>query len=249
MRSAEAVRHHLRFDVARLRAAAARLQGVDDGLRGLRFRLEARARILTDEADGEPCPRSEEDPGHELDIVPLRTAQAQATAALARRAALGEVLAHSGALSLVAAMAVSRWVQAVLTLSETRRIPAERLNTLAKGHVDAGRLAHRMLATLRSKAGLRSGCGQLACAVVVAELAPCEASEFLDEQIEEGLARALHARGVRDEAHALSAASAAIREGARLLERMAERAEPAAEDLLSRAERVEADVEAKLRIR
>lgn len=243
---AASIRDHLRFDVARLRTAAARLESVDGQLRTLRHQLEARARDLADEADGElsPCGEDEQGPIH---VVPLRTAQAQATAALARRAALRDVLAHSGALSLVAAMAVARWVQAILTLStrEGQGSP-ERREALAKGHVDAGRLAHRMLATLRRGAGLRSGCGQLTCAVVVAELAPGDLQEFLDEQIEEGLSRALNARRVKSGEAALGAASAALRTGARLLERMAERAEPAVQDLVRRAERVEDDVAAGL---
>lgn len=238
------VRHHLRFDVARLRSAALRVQAVDDQLRGLRRRLEARAGVLRDEADGESAYHDAPEPGP-VDPTPLRNAQAQATAELARRAALREVLRHSSAFSLVAAMAVSRWVQAIVS-SAAGGASLERQISSAKGHIDAGRLAHRMLVTLRRGRGLRSGCGQLVCAVVVAELTPPELSEFLAEEIEEGLGRALTARGVRSHADALAAASAALRQGAKLLEGMAERAEPAALDLVTRADAVEGEVERRL---
>lgn len=180
-----------------------------------------------------------------VDRVPLRAAQAQATAELARRAALREVLRHSGALSLVAAMAVSRWVEAILA-SAGGAGDVERRVSMAKGHIDAGRLAHRMLATLRRGRGLRSGCGQLVCAVVVAELASPGIEEFLAEQIDDGWVRALAARGVHDDRGVLAAASAALRQGAELLEGMAEGAEPAARELVARAEGVEQEIERQL---
>jgi hypothetical protein len=245
MPSPEKLRHHLRFDVARLRAAAIELQAVDDALSGLKRQLEARARELAAEALAEPAPQGQE--AGDAVPRPLRTAQAQATAELARRAALGEILRSAGSLPLIATMAVSRWVRSMLdTLPGGEGGRLERRAALVKGHIDAGRIAHRMLASLRSRAGLRSGCGQLVCAVVVAELAPNDLRAVLDEQIEEGWVRARSARGVRGEADALAAASAGIREAARLLEAMARRARPAAENLVAQAEDVEARVERDL---
>lgn len=247
MGSAETLRHHLRFDVRRLQSAALRLQSVDATLRSLKDRLQERAVRLTAEAGGEPCAPAgdEEDWEHP---VALRTAQAQAMADLARRATLREVLRQAGALSLVATMAVARWIEAlVLSTEEGAEGDLARRQAQAKGHIDAGRIAHRMLATLRSRAGLRSGCGQLVCAVVVAEMTPPDLAEFLNEEIEEGYTRALNARGVDDEAGVLTAASAALREGARLLERMAARAEPAAQVLLDKAQTLESDVARSIR--
>ncbi len=233
MHRAEQIRDHLRFDVARLARAAERLKTVDAQLRRLRGKLEQRAFTLAEDGVN---PRGSAG----LDAAPIRSAQAQATADLARRAALGDVLRHSGALPLVASMAVSRWVDAIRVLpgegSRNRRIAA------AKGHIDAGRIAHRMLATLRSRSGVRSGCGQLVCAVVVAELSPPDLCSFCSEQVEEGWERALAARDIHDEDSALGAASAALREGARLLESMARRAELAVGSLLEQAEAVEARV-------
>lgn len=262
MTSAAAIRHHLRFDVARLRAAACRLQAVDGDLRTLRARLEARARALAAEADGEPAPRLDAEEPEEVGLTALRVAQAQATAELARRATLGEVLRHADAFSLIATMAVARWIDTLVSslppanrVSSPHReapgtaLPAdlERRAALAKGHIDAGRIAHRMLASLKRRAGLRSGCGQLVCAVVVAELAPADLQEYLDEQIEEGFVRALKARGVKEPADAMAAASAALREGARLLESMTARAAPAAEALLAQAAVVEERIESVMR--
>lgn len=249
MSRAEAIRHQLRFDVARLGQAAARLQGVDDGLRALKHRLEARSRVLRDEAAGVAEPL-EPEPAL-CPVTPIRSAQAQATAELARRAALGEVLRHAGTLPLLATMAVSRWLDALQS-----QLPADaagedperhaRAQALAKGHIDAGRLAHRMLRTMRRGTGMRSGCSQLVASVVVAELAPPALGGFVAEQIEEGMERALRFRGVRAEADALRAASAALREGARLLESMADRAEAAVAQLRDQADAVEDRVAADL---
>ena len=246
MDPSERIRHYLRFDVARLRASTVRLQSVHSTLQTLRERLEARAGLLAREATEawNPAP-GQPSPG--VTALPVRTAQAQATAELARRAALGEVLRHSGALPLIATMAVARWVEAILNGLPSTELSLEKRAALAKGHIDAGRLAHRMLATLRPRAGLRSGCGQLVCAVVVAELAPPDLEAFVAEEIEDGWVRALGARGVLNEDDALRAASCAVREACRLLESMTARAAPAAAELVEQAEEVEARVARELR--
>ncbi|MCK6551997.1 hypothetical protein L6R52_39565, partial [Myxococcota bacterium] len=107
---AREIRAQLAFDVERLRGAVARIEGVDGTLASLKAKLVARARALAVEA--------QRDVVHAGDgTVQLRRAQAQALASLASRAALGEVLAASSRLSLVTAMAVSRWVGALRGLS------------------------------------------------------------------------------------------------------------------------------------
>lgn len=244
MTDAATLRAYFRLDVARLRRSARRLRDVDGALRELKRRLEYRTVQLRDEARRAET-GAEDGPGP-VATLPIRNAQAQATAELARRAALGEVLRHASALSLVSTMAVARWVEAVEGQLPESGGSERRRRALAKGHIDAGRIAHRTLVSLRRRAGLRSGCGQLACAVVVAELAPPDLGPFLDEQIEEGYQRALRARGVHRPDDALAAVAAALREGTRLLDRMVASAAPAAEDLLRQADEVEARVEGQL---
>lgn len=236
MLNAKDIRDRLSFDVGRLRAAGNRMERVDEALRRLKKQLEERAGVLSGEALGRGKPELAGD-----GLVHLRYAQAHATAELARRAALGEVLQHSGRLALIACMAVSRWIWALRTLEEPG-VPV----LVVKGHIDWGRLAHRMLVTLSPKEQLRSGCGQLASAVVVAEFAHEAHAGYVVEQIEEGLDRGRSARGVQDEADAVSAASRALRVSADLLERMLETAEPAARDLALEAETVETAIEAAL---
>src|SRR5688572_3327874 len=175
------VRERLSFDVERLRAAAHRLEGVDARLRDLRKRLEARAAHLAEQAkDGVV-----DDEGG----VQIRRSQAHATAHLAKRAALGEVLRSSSPVSLIAAMAASRWVGALKNLASEKTG-----ETTIKAHIEAGRVAHRLLGILKPKGGIRSGTGQLTSAVVVAELAHPANLVFVEEQIEEGLYRARSAR-------------------------------------------------------
>jgi len=222
--TAREVRERLGFDVERLRAAAQRLEGVDAKLGELRRRLEARAAHLAEEAMNVSSGGT----------VQLRRSQAHATAHLAKRAALGEVLCSSSPLSLIAAMAASRWVGALKALARAKASEAA-----LRAHIEAGRVAHRLLAVLRPKGGVKSGVGQLTSAVVVAELAHPANSAFVDEQIEEGLDRARSARGVRDADEAIEAASRALRAAAELLESMADRAEPEAERLTLEADRVE----------
>lgn len=236
LKTAADVRRALAFDVQRLRAAAGRLQAVDDALVELKRRLEDRAVALS----GAATCRSQPEIGGD-GTVPLRYAQAQATAQLARRSKLGEVLARSAPLSLIASMAVSRWIQA-LVRAEARPQP----DYLLKGHIDAGRVAHRMLVSLRRKDRLKSGCGQLTSAVLVADLVHPDNLAFVEEQILEGLYRGRSARGVRGDEDVLGAASRALRAAATLLESMAVRAEPAAEALRAEADGVEAKVEKSL---
>jgi len=230
--SAADIRRALAFDVQRLRTAAHRLDAVDSALLTLKRKLEARAHNLTDEA----AQHAEPELGGQ-GAVPLRYAQAQATAELARKAKLGEVLTRVGRLSMIASMAVNRWVSAL------QRAHAEVLpEFVLKGHIDAGRLAHRMLVTLKPRDRLKSGCGQLASAVLVAELVHPDNLPFVEEQLIEGLYRGRNARGVASDEEVLAAASRALRAGAKLLERMADKAEPAAHDLTKEAEAIEEQV-------
>lgn len=234
---ARTIRTRLAFDVERLRTAATRLDAVEQGLTHLRKQLEARAQSLASAATSEPAVELAGD-----GLVQIRYAQAQATANLARRATLGEVLRHSGRLALIASMAMNRWVWALMALGDRGVTEA-----VVKGHIDAGRIAHRMLATLRPKDKLKSGCGQITSAVVVAEFVAGEQARFVAEQIEEGLHRGRRAIGVRTDDDVLDAASRALRAGALLLESMSASAEPAAEDLRRTANGIEAEVEANLR--
>jgi hypothetical protein len=229
--SAALVRKKLSFDVERLRAAALRLEGVDARLSELRSQLEARARHLSQEA---------REQGPE-DGVHIRRSQAHATAHLAKRAQLGEVLCSSSPLSLIAAMAASRWVGALKQLSEKKTS-----ESTVRAHIEAGRIAHRLLGVLKPRAGIRSGVGQLVSSVVVAELAHAENAIFVSEQIEEGLDRARAARGVSSIDDAIEAASRALRVGAELLESMADRAEPASRLLINEADHVEEKIAADL---
>ena len=234
--TADQVRSRLAFDVERLRSAARRLESIDRSLLRLKRALERRVETLTGEATSESDAEI-----HGSGAVHIRYAQAQATAQLARRAALGEVLQNAGRLSLIASMAVSRWHAALFDLSARPSSGA-----MIKGHIDAGRIAHRMLATLRPQADLRSGCGQLTSAVVVAEFVHPDNDGYVREQVEEGLHRGRRARGISSDDEAIAAASRALRAAAELLEHMVSKAAPAAESLQSQAESVEAQVAADL---
>lgn len=230
------IRRRLAFDVERLRAAADRLDRVEQGLTRLRKQLEARAQALSSEATDAPHIELAGD-----GLVQIRYAQAQATANLARRATLGEVLRQSGRLALIASMAVNRWVWALMALGEDGVS-----ESVVKGHIDAGRVAHRMLATLRPKDKLKSGCGQITSAVVVAEFVTAANLGFVNEQIEEGLHRGRQAFSLETDEDVLDAASRALRAGAQLLESMCAKAEPAAHRLLEAANVVESEVAEKL---
>lgn len=233
---ASEVRARLAFDVERLRGAATRMEEIDAQLSALKRRLEARASHLAADAMRGGGP-SEED-----GTIQLWRTQAHATAELAGRAALGEVLRSSSRLSLIVAMAVSRWITALRGLSR-----AKTSETILRSHVEAGRLAHHLLSMLRRRDNLRSGVGQLTSAVVVAEFAHPANGDDVDEQIETGLSRARTARGVHDDEEAIRAASRALRAAATLLEELAESAAPAARSLLAEADRVEGRVADVLR--
>lgn len=226
------VRKRLAFDIERLAAAALRMEQVDAMLSDLKRRLEARATLLCDRATEREAPEIDGD-----GLIHIRYAQAHATAELARRATLGDVLSHKGRLSLIASMAVARWVNA---LRELHTEPTH--ESVIKGHIDAGRLAYRTLKVLRRKDGLLSGCGHLTAAVVVADFVHSENAPFIDDELEVALDRAKNARGVHSDEDVVSTASRALRAGADLLERMASHAEPAAAELLSQAEDVEQTV-------
>lgn len=233
---AHEVRERLAFDVERLRVAAVRLERVDAALMELRQRLESRAMALAGEAMHQAPPLLGGD-----GRAQIRTAQALATAHLARRVALGEVLRSSSRLSLIVAMAVNRWVSALRSISE--RETSERI---LRAHIEAGRVAHRLLKILRPKDELRSGVGQLTSAVVVAEFAhPANADDVADK-IEEGLYRARAARGVRSDDDAVAAASRALRAAAQLVATMADSAEPAVHALLVEADGVEEGIASRL---
>ncbi|MCC7386811.1 MAG: hypothetical protein IT384_33555 [Deltaproteobacteria bacterium] len=227
MLSAREIRNRLRFDVERLRDAAWRLEHIDRALTTLRHHLQARAQRLARDAAG----RTRDDGNG------LRFAQAQATAILAKKAALKEILRVSG-LPLIVSMAVGRWMMALAELNAEPR--GERR---VRAQIEAGRLAYQMLVTLRRKRGLRSGLGQLTAAVVVAESVHAADLGAVHEQIEEGLFRRQSAARVHSEEDALAGASLALREAAYLLERMAGDAEPALARLLEEADDVEAQVE------
>ena len=229
--NARDIRRRLAFDVERLRVAAFRLERVEQGLTHLRKQLEARASSLGCEAT---------ETARDDNLFTIRSAQAQATANLARRSTLSEVLRHSGRLALIASMAVNRWVWALTQLSEGGVSSA-----VVKGHIDAGRVAHRLLSTWKPERRLKSGCGQLTSAVVVAEFVHEEHAAFVAEQIEEGLFRGRGIARHRSASDVLDAASRAIRAGAALLESMADRAEPAVRDLVDKANALEADLEAQ----
>jgi hypothetical protein len=230
------VRQRLAFDIERLASAAHRMERVDGMLSNLKRRLESRASKLADDATDHEHPELDGD-----GLIHIRYAQAHATAELARRATLGDVLRHSGRLSLIASMAVTRWVNALRVLSTA---PANEL--VIKGHIDAGRLAYRTLKVLRPKDGLKAGCGHLTASVVVAEFVHAEDGPFIDDELEVALGRARVARGIAGDEEAVQIASRAIRAGAELLEHMAATAEPAAAELLARAEDVEQEVQRKL---
>jgi hypothetical protein len=154
------------------------------------------------------------------------------------------VLDPGSALSLIAAMATSRWVGAMRDAAQ-----APRGDAALKAHVEAGRVAYRVLASLRRNKGLAAGVGHLVSAVVVAEFTHGNDRPFIVEQIEEGLDRALTQTSLKTEDRVMEAASRALREGALLLERLAAEAEPATQRLLEEADGLEQKVERELSAR
>ena len=130
-------------------------------------------------------------------------------AELARRAALKEVLRSPTAVPMIAAMAVSRWLHA---LRGIRHGPGG--ERAVKLHVEAGRIACRVLRTLRRPRGLRSGVGRLTSAVVVAEFAHPDDMCWVDVEIEHGLYTSRFARSISSAEEAFSASSLLLREAA-----------------------------------
>ena len=231
---AREVRTRLRFDVDRLRDAAWRLERVDSSLSQLRRHLEARARHLSRDATDENKPELEGRGG-----VHLLYAQASATAQLARKASLGEILSTTS-LSLIASMAVSRWLWALRAAGHEPRGPK-----VVKAQIEGGRIAYRTLAALRGKKGLVAGMGQLAASVIVAELVHADDRRHVEVELVAALARADRAADELGE-DVMAAASLAIREAAELLEKMAAKAEPAIQRLLEEADQVESRVASQL---
>lgn len=236
MLTATEIRARLSFDVTRLRSTARRIECVDVALVELQQRLEHRAFRLSAEARHLTSPELGGD-----DVAQLRYAQAQATAHLARRAALGELLWSSGRLALITAMAVDRWVTSLRGLSLS---PAS--DGMLRAHIEAGRVAHLFLVSFRRGEDLKTGVGQLISAVVVAEVAHPENRGYIDSKIEEGLLWGRAVRRVSSDDEVLEEASRALRSAARLLVRVAERAEPGIAHLLSEADCVERRVEVQL---
>lgn len=226
------LRAGLALELRRLRAASARLEAVDDQLSQLRAELQPRIRRLRAEA---VQPRA-------AAVVQLRSAQAQAAAELARQAALGEVLAHSGRLSLISAMAVRRWLTALTQLSAPGAPEAS-----IRAHIEAGRIAHRCLVSLRPRAQLRSGLGLLTAAVVVSSFVHEDRRAYLDAELRRGLDRATRVGGCEDAVEAAAGVRRALQAGTELMNRLADRAAPAAQALVARAEGLEERVERDLR--
>lgn len=232
----DAARTRLRFDVERLRSAYGRLDDVENHLRDLRRHLQHRSHSLAGQA--EQTGRAG-DTDHDPSTIALWMAQAQAIADLASRASLNEILWRQGRLSLVACMAVSRWVNALDALG--KRPVSE---SVIDRHVKAGRLAHRTLRTVRPRSGMRKYCGLLTSSIVVAEFVHPETLPTIRVQIGAGIERAR--RGGREDDVIVEAVSAALRTAARLVDMMADRAEPKARAIAARAETVEAEVAAQL---
>lgn len=218
-----------------------RLDSVEEHLRGLRRSLEARADGLARTAAERGAPElGGADPGR----VGLAYAQAQAVAELAQRTSLIEILLQgrvSASVSLVASMALGRWLAALHALGSEPVSDAVILR-----HIRAGRLAHRTLRNLKPRSGMRRYCGLLTSSVVVAEFVHPDNQACVEHHIEAGIARARRRPGRSDEM-IQAAVSAALRTGARLVEDMAMRAEPVAKKIAASAETIESDVEARLR--
>ena len=234
------VRDRLRFDVERLRQAAGSLHALEGQLRALKTDLEHRADDLGRHAAAQGA--AELGGSGDWGRVSVVYAQAQALADLARKTSLTDILLRrSGRLSLVACMALGRWIEALSQLADH---PVS--ETTIRQHVRAGRLAHRTLRTLKPGSGMRRYCGLLTSSLVVAEFVHPANVEDIEGHMDSGIARARLRPSRTDEA-ILEAVSAALRTGARLVEGMVDRADPAVKLLASSAETLERDVENRLR--
>ncbi|MBI4816415.1 MAG: hypothetical protein HY791_09155 [Deltaproteobacteria bacterium] len=176
---------------------------VDTRVSELRARLFSRAKVLSIEATNPQTHPAE---------ASLAAAQAHALASLARKVALAELLADpgGGSLSLIAAMAVSRW------LSELRREPKR--GRALRLELEAGRVAHRVLRSIRRHRGLEPGHGRLVSAIVAFEFAHPAERAYLESIVESEAGEKVE--------EAVLAASSALREAALVLEWAATRAEP-----------------------
>ena len=236
MEEVEHVRSRLGFGVSRLANAATRLEDIDIALYQLKCRLEDRAQKLAEE-------------GNAMDDVPgsygekrIRLAQAHATAQLARRAVLTETLrSRRRAISVMAALAVSRWVSALRQIS-----PEPVGHRKTRLHIESGRIACRVLRSVRRGRGLKEGVSLLGSALVVAEFVHPDDYATAEKSIEDGLHRARFSRAIHSQEQAIEACSLLLGEAAHILEQIAERAEPAVDHLLAESTRVESDVQSDL---
>lgn len=233
-----ALRARFRFDIARLRGASARVHAVDGQLRRARESLRTKSGGWTKLAVDLRHPELGGSPG-----VQLLYAKAHAAAALSRRAGLRELLATAAdGLALVSSMATSAWVASLQGL----RAHAHG-ETLLRSHVEAGRMAYRILRSVRRQLDHVEGIGQLTSALVVFEFVHPLDERFVAAQLCEGLARARANAGPGQTDEDLHArVSAALREATLVLEAVAERSEPLADGLAREADGLERRVESLL---
>jgi hypothetical protein len=175
--------------------------------------------------------------------VQLLYAKAHASALLARRAGLRELLSSAAdGLALVSSMATSRWVA---SLQGLRRYPHG--DALVRPHIEAGRVAYRVLRSVRRNLTHVAGLGQLTSSLVVLEFVHPKDADYVAAQLEEGLRRARHNRGSEETDEDLFGyCSAALREATLILESVADRSEPLVVDLVGEADQLEAEIEARL---
>ena len=235
----EELRHRLAFGVGRLAQAAARLQDIDIALYQLKIRLENRALELADEGNS-----LDGDGQSEYGQKRVRLAQSHAIAQLARRAVLTEVLrTRRKAIPMMAAIAISRWVSSLQNIA-----PKPVGHRKVRLHIESGRVACRVLRSVRRGRGLQEGVSLLGSALIVAEFAHPDDYDSTAGAIEEGLKRALFSRKIHSLEQAIEACSLLLQESAHILEQIAARAEPSVDELLARSVTVEADVQAELAI-
>lgn len=236
-----ALRARFRFDVARLRAAAVRVDEVDRQLKQAREGLRSRSGRLAKLALDLRYPELE---GSER--VQVLYAKAQAASVLARRAGLRDVLSTAvDGLALVSSMATSRWVASLQGLS--RHPHGE---TLVRPHIEAGRVAYRVLRSVRRSLEHVEGLGQLTSTLVVAEFVHLKDDDYVAIHLLDGLKRARkNAQSHQSDEVLFGYVSEALREATNLLEAVADRSEPLTRVLVGEADELEAHVEARLRAR
>ena len=233
--SSDELRDRLAFAVSRLAQAADRLQDVDFELYSLKVRLEKRALELAEEGN---AVGSEQDYSSNR----LRLAQSHAIAQLARKAVLTELVrSKRKAIPMMAASAISRWIGSLRTLS-ARPVGSRRVRLF----VESGRVACRVLRSVRRGRGLQEGVSLLGSALVVAEFVHPDDYQYVETAIDEGLKRALFSRRIHSTEQAIETCSLLLRESAHILEQIAARAEPAVDDLLERSATVEDEVQSEL---